>query len=49
MKTVINETFFENIDDNAIEFYNKYNAEISNSWLNGKLTKKQIANFKYHY
>ena len=34
---------------NAIEFYNKYNAEISNSWLNGKLTKKQIANFKYHY
>ena len=34
---------------NAIRFYNKYNVEISNSWLNGKLTKKQIANFKYHY
>jgi len=26
----------------AIDFYKKYNAEISNSWLNGKLTKKQI-------
>ena len=26
----------------AIDFYKKYNAEISNSWLNGKLVKKQI-------
>ena len=26
----------------AIDFYKKYNADISNSWLNGKLTKKQI-------
>ena len=26
----------------AINFYKKYNAEISSSWLNGKLTKKQI-------
>ena len=26
----------------AIDFYKKYNAEISNAWLNGKLTKKQI-------
>ena len=26
----------------AINFYHKYGAEISNSWLNGKLTKKQI-------
>ena len=26
----------------AIDFYKKYNAEISNSWLNGKLEKKQI-------
>ena len=31
---------------NAIEFYNKYNAEISNSWLNGKLTNQQIKQFK---
>ena len=31
---------------NAIEFYNKYHAEISNSWLNGKLTKKQITKFR---
>jgi GNAT superfamily N-acetyltransferase len=26
----------------AINFYKKYNAEISSSWLNGKLIKKQI-------
>ncbi len=26
----------------AINFYKKYNANISNAWLNGKLTKKQI-------
>ncbi len=28
----------------AINFYKKYNAEISSEWLNGKLTKKQINN-----
>ena len=26
----------------AIDFYEKYNAEISSAWLNGKLTKQQI-------
>ena len=26
----------------AIDFYKKYNADISKDWLNGKLTKKQI-------
>ena len=26
----------------AINFYKKYNANISSAWLNGKLTKKQI-------
>ena len=26
----------------AINFYKKYNADISKEWLNGKLTKKQI-------
>ena len=26
----------------AINFYKRYNATISSSWLNGKLTKKQI-------
>ena len=26
----------------AIEFYKKYNAEISKEWLNGKLSKNQI-------
>ena len=29
----------------AIDFYKKYNADISSSWLNGKLTKKQIEEF----
>ena len=28
----------------AIDFYKKFNAEISKDWLNGKLTKKQIEN-----
>ena len=31
----------------AIEFYKKYNSEISNDWLNGKLTKQQIDNFTF--
>ena len=26
----------------AIDFYKKYDAEISKEWLNGNLTKKQI-------
>ena len=30
----------------AIKFYKKYNADISKEWLNGKLTKCQIENFK---
>ena len=29
----------------AINFYKKYNAEISSTWLNGKLTEKQIHSF----
>jgi len=28
----------------AIDFYKKFDAEISKEWLNGKLTKKQIEN-----
>ena len=28
----------------AIDFYKKFDAEISKDWLNGKLTKKQIEN-----
>ena len=28
----------------AIDFYKKFDAEISKDWLNGKLTKKQIKN-----
>jgi len=29
----------------AINFYKKYNAEISGKWLNGKLSKSQILSF----
>ena len=29
-------------NSSAIDFYKKYDADISNDWLNGKLTKKQI-------
>ena len=28
----------------ALNFYNKYNAAISSTWLNGRLDKKQIKN-----
>ena len=31
-------------NDPAIEFYKKFDADISSDWLNGKLTKKQIKN-----
>ena len=36
--------FWQVLDWNtpAINFYKKYNADISSKWLNGKLTKKQI-------
>ena len=30
----------------AINFYKKYQAQIDDQWLNGKLTCQQIANFK---
>ena len=29
----------------AINFYKKYNSNISNEWLNGRLTKNQIEKF----
>ena len=32
----------------AIQFYKKYNAEISTEWLNGKLTKYQIHQITAH-
>lgn len=32
----------------AINFYKKYEAQLSHDWLNGKLVKKQIANFKFN-
>ena len=31
----------------AINFYKKYNANISSAWLNGKLTKKQLEEIDY--
>lgn len=30
----------------AINFYNKYNATLDGEWLNGKLTREQIQQFK---
>ncbi len=29
----------------AINFYNKYNAVLDNTWVNGKLTHQQLADF----
>ena len=29
-------------NESAINFYKKYNANISNSWLNGKITDLEI-------
>lgn len=43
-KSNLNGMIWQVLDWNtpAINFYKKYNANISNEWLNGKLTKKQI-------
>jgi GNAT superfamily N-acetyltransferase len=30
----------------AINFYKKYNASLDSEWINGKLTREQIKNFK---
>ena len=40
----VNGMFWQVLDWNkpAIDFYKKYNADISSKWLNGKLTKIQI-------
>tara|TARA_B100001115_G_C15838678_1_gene419932 strand:+ start:2028 stop:2513 length:486 start_codon:yes stop_codon:yes gene_type:complete len=32
----------------AINFYKKYEAHLDNQWLNGKLVKKQIINFRFN-
>ena len=32
----------------AINFYKKYEAHLDNEWLNGKLVKKQITNFRFN-
>lgn len=31
----------------AIDFYAKYNAQLSNSWLDGKLSRNQILDFEF--
>ena len=32
----------------AINFYNKYEAQLNGEWLNGKLVKEQITNFRFN-
>ena len=32
----------------AINFYKKYQAHLDDEWLNGKLVKKQITNFRFN-
>jgi len=36
-------------NNSAIKFYKKYNADISNDWLNGKLSKNQIDKVLYRF
>jgi GNAT superfamily N-acetyltransferase len=31
----------------AIDFYKKYNADLDDEWINGKLVKKQITDFRF--
>ena len=31
----------------AINFYNKFNADLDATWINGKLTKEQIQNYQF--
>ena len=45
----MNGIFWQVLDWNtpAIDFYKKYNADISSGWLNGKLNDEQIKSFKF--
>jgi|TARA_B110000914_G_scaffold225133_1_gene244962 GNAT superfamily N-acetyltransferase len=45
----MNGMFWQVLDWNtpAIDFYKKYNADISSGWLNGKLNDEQIKSFKF--
>ena len=45
----MNGMFWQVLDWNtpAIDFYKKYNADISFGWLNGKLNDEQIKSFKF--
>ena len=47
-KTNMNRLMWQVLDWNepAINFYKKYNAQISNTWLDGKLIKSQIDAFQ---
>ena len=47
-KLEMNRVMWQVLDWNklAINFYKKYNAQISNRWLDGKLIKSQIDTFK---
>jgi len=48
MKTVINDTFFENVDVNAIQFYNKHGWVVIKNGITGKLLDRALESWKQH-
>jgi len=48
MKTVINDTFFDNIDINAIEFYNKHGWVVIKNGITGKLLDDALKSWQQH-
>nr|ADD93012.1 hypothetical protein [uncultured archaeon MedDCM-OCT-S04-C163] len=48
MKTIINDTFFDNIDINAIEFYNKHGWVVIKNGITGKLLDDALESWQQH-
>ena len=48
MKTIVNETFFDNIDINAIEFFNKHGWVVIKNGITGKLLDEGLESWQQH-
>lgn len=48
MKTIVNDTFFDNIDINAIEFFNKHGWVVIKNGISGKLLDDGLESWQQH-
>lgn len=48
MKTIVNDTFFDNIDINAIEFFNKHGWVVIKNGITGKLLDDGLESWQQH-